>query len=167
MTEHTSVPVALHGPEATIVELATDGSPGMKVTVPFGFTIGEVIDKVLISALVDFSVQVETPNELVAEHVEIVFPVPDALNTGISPVTGRFKLSLSVMVIVDVNIPSAFTGPVPVIVEFATTAEPVLNSTVPPDTEMGVRRESVFIWAVVEAMVQVEEPLVLDDEQIP
>lgn len=74
--------------------------------------------------------------------------------------TGKFKLSFRVMVMVEVVVPSAVTGPVPVMVEFAATAEPVAKTTVPPVTATGVKRLRVFVWAVVEAREQIEIPLI-------
>ncbi len=51
------------------------------------------------------------------------------------------------MVTVDVAVPSATTGDVPVIVEFAATAEPAVKVTVPPVLTTGVAIASVLISA--------------------
>lgn len=63
--------------------MATEGAPGMKVTVPPVFETGEVIDSVFTSAFVDFKVQVDTPDVLVAVQALNVLLVPVALGTGI------------------------------------------------------------------------------------
>lgn len=55
--------------DALIVEFATTGAPAMKVTVPPVMTSGLVSESVFVSARSDFSVQVETPEAFVAEHV--------------------------------------------------------------------------------------------------
>lgn len=75
--------------------------------------------------------------------------------------------SLRVIVTVEVAVPSATTGDVPVIVEFAATAEPAVNVTVPPAFTTGVAIESVFTSATVEERVHVETPEAFDAEQTP
>lgn len=68
-----------------------------------------------------------------------------AENVGVSPDTGLFPASRRVMTMVEVVDPSAVTGPVPVIVEFAATAEPAVKTTVPSAFTTGVAIESVFV----------------------
>ena len=63
------VPSATTGDEPVIVETSELGGPGVKTTVPSAFTIGEVIMRVFASAVVEASVQVETPEAFVIEHV--------------------------------------------------------------------------------------------------
>ena len=71
------------------------------------------------------------------------------------------------MVTVDVAEPSATTGDVPVMLEFAATAEPAVKVTVLPVLETGESIESVFVSAMVEVMVQVEAPVASVAEQLP
>ncbi len=68
---------------------------------------------------------------------------------------------------VEVETPSAMTGPVPVIVVLAATGVPPMKMAVPPVFETGVRRFSVFASALVDLRVQVESPDVLEAEQFP
>jgi hypothetical protein len=63
-----------------------------------------------------------------------------------------------VIVTVEVAAPSAMTGVVPEIDELAATAAAEVNTTVPPIFETGVKRDRVFVSAVVELKVQVETP---------
>ena len=69
--------------------------------------------------------------------------------------------------IVEVATPSAMTGVVPVIEELAATAAAEVKTTVPSDFEIGVKRDSVFVSAVVELKVQVETPERLVTEHKP
>jgi hypothetical protein len=52
------------------------------------------------------------------------------------------------MVMVEVAIPFATTGPVPVILEFAATTVVGANTTVPPEKFIGVSNDKVFVSAV-------------------
>jgi hypothetical protein len=70
-------------------------------------------------------------------------------------------------VTVEVAVPSASTGLVPVIVDVATAGEPAIKVTVPSDFTTGVTIERVFTSAFVELIVQVETPLALVTEQAP
>ena len=81
------------------------------------------------------------------------------------PITGLEFVSIKVIVIVDVEDPSARTDPVPVIDELAAVATPATKDTVPPLSLMGVAIESVFVSALVEVIVQVETPEALVGEQ--
>jgi hypothetical protein len=152
-----------------MLELAATGAVDVKTTVPPTLTTGVAIDSVFVSALDDLSVQVETPETSVAEHVPMTFdePVSVALKVGTVPTTKLLFTSLRVMVIVEVEVPSAATGPVPVMLEFAATAEPALKTTVLPAFTTGVSIESTFDSAFVEARVQVETPEASVDEQVP
>jgi hypothetical protein len=73
--------------------------------------------------------------------------------------------SFRVIVMVESDEPSGFVGPVPVIVEFAATAVPAVNVTVPPVLETGVAMARVFTSALVDFTVQVETPLAFELEQ--
>lgn len=73
--------------------------------------------------------------------------------------------SRKVMVIVDVATPSATVVLVPEMLELAATGGPGSKTTVPSVLETGVRIESVFVSAVVEARVQVATPLTFVAEQ--
>lgn len=75
--------------------------------------------------------------------------------------------SLRVIVTVEVAVPSATTGDVPVIVEFAATAAPAVKVTVPPAFTTGVAIERVFTSATVDFNVHVEIPEASVEEQVP
>ena len=66
---------------------------------------------------------------------------------------------------VEVEVPSATTGPIPVMVEFAATGTPAVKVTEPSALETGVAMERVFVSAVEEARVQVEIPEAFETEQ--
>ena len=89
-----------------------------------------------------------------------------AKNAGDCPETGFRFASLRVMVMVEVSVLLATTGPEPVIVEFAATATPAEKRTVPPDLTTGVAIDKVLVSAVREARVQVEIPEALVTEQV-
>ncbi len=93
--------------------------------------------------------------------------VPDAVKVGTIATTGAFAESLSVIVTVDVATPFAVMVDVPEMEEFAATAEPDWNVTVPPVLVTGVLIESVFTSAVVDARVQVDVPAAVVDEHVP
>ena len=86
---------------------------------------------------------------------------------GVCPDTKLLFTSFSVMVITDVEEPSATTGVVPVIVEFAAIAEPAVKVTVVPALTNGVEIESVLTSALRELRVQVEIPEAFEAEHIP
>jgi hypothetical protein len=90
-----------------------------------------------------------------------------ALKVGTTPETALLEASLRVTVIVDVAVPSATTGVVPVIEELPATAEPAVKTTVEPAFTTGVAIERTFDSALVEARVQVEIPELSVDEQVP
>ena len=60
-----------------------------------------------------------------------------AENVGVKPTTGLLKMSLREMVTEDVAAPFATTGLVPMIPEFAATAEPEVKTTDPPALATG------------------------------
>ena len=90
-----------------------------------------------------------------------------ALNVGTVPLEAFPKASFSVIVIVEVDVPSAATGLVPTIDEVPATAAPPTNVTIPPDATTGVAIESVFTSALVDFKTQVETPLAFEIEQLP
>jgi hypothetical protein len=67
-----------------------------------------------------------------------VVAVSVAENVGVSPDTGLLDASLRVIVTVDVAVPLATTGPVPVIVELMAIAAPAVKVTVPSALMTGV-----------------------------
>ena len=71
------------------------------------------------------------------------------------------------MVTVEAAIPSAPTGPVPVIVEFAATGVPAKKLTVPSTLFTGAVILRVLISAFVEVSEQVLEPVAFVVEQAP
>ena len=74
-------------------------------------------------------------------------------------------MSLRVMVTVEVEAPSATTGPDPMIVEFAATGIPAVKITDPSALTTGVAIERILVSAVHEARVQLETPEALVTEQ--
>lgn len=165
----TDTPSALTGVVPTISELATEGAPAVNVTVPPAFIIGVAIERVLTSAFVDFRVQVDSPDALGAEQAPFTFidPVFVAEKVGVIAVTALLFASLKVIITVEVAIPSATTGPVPVINELAATAEPAEKITVPSTFTTGVTILRVFVSAFVDLRVQVEIPEAFELEQDP
>ena len=69
VTVEVALPLAVTGPVPVMLEFAASAVPAWKVTAPPVKVIGEVTCRVLASALVEESVQVETPDELVAAQV--------------------------------------------------------------------------------------------------
>ena len=88
-----------------------------------------------------------------------------APKVGVEPETGLLFISFKVIVTVEVAVPSATTGDVPVIVEVAATGVPAVNVTVPPALTNGVAIESVLTSALVDFIVQVEDPEASETEQ--
>jgi hypothetical protein len=169
VTVDVATPLARTGEVPVKVEFAATAGPGLKTTDPSVFTTGVAMDKILVSAFVDANVQVEIPEASVEEHAVIVLvdPVSVAVNVGIIPDTGLFEISLRVTVTVEVAAPSATTGLVPVIVEFAATAEAAVKITVPSALATGVAIDNVFVSAFNELRVQVATPEALVEEQTP
>ena len=62
-------PSALTGVVPRIVEVVALGLPGIKTTRPSAFETGVAIESVLLSAFVEESVQVETPEAFPAEQI--------------------------------------------------------------------------------------------------
>jgi hypothetical protein len=164
VTVEVAAPSATTGPVPVMVEVATAGAPAVKVTVPSAFTTGVAIDNVLISALVETRVHVATPLASVALQLPGVAPVPLAVKVGVVPTTALSLLSFKVTVTVEVATPSATTGPVPVMLEFAMEAASAVKVTVPSAFTNGVAIESVLISALVELKVQVASPEALVTE---
>jgi hypothetical protein len=151
--------LAISGPEPTIVEFPATAAPAVKVTVPSALLIGEVIESVFSSATVEANVQVAIPLASVALQDEAVLPVPEALKTGVVPTTTLLLASRKVTVTAEVATPSAVTGPVPVMVEFATAAAPAVKVMVPSDFTTGVAIARVLTSALVDFTVHVASPL--------
>lgn len=156
---------ATTGPVPVIVELATEAASAMKVTLPSVFETGVRIESVLISAFVEESVQVASPDALVAEQADNVLFVPVVPKVGVSPDTGLLVASRRVTVTVDVATPLATTGPVPVIVEFTATGVPAVKVIVPSVFATGVTMANVFTPESVDFAVQVDTPLAFVAEQ--
>lgn len=161
------VPLATTGDVPVIDEFAGSAIGDVKTTAPPIFTIGVAIERVLVSAVAEASVQLAIPSTEVAEQVPTVLLEPVAVKVGVWPGTGLLLESLSMMVIVEVAVPLATTGDVPVMEEFAGSAVGVVNTTLLPVFTIGVAIESVLVSAVSELKVQVEIPDVLEDEQVP
>lgn len=164
-----AVPSAVTGVVPVIEEFNATGAPAVNTTAAPALTIGLVSVRVLVSARVEESEQVETPetSEDVQAPYALVDPVSVAEKDGVTPARGLLLASFRVMVMTEVAVPSAFTGDVPVMEEFATAAPPGINTTLPSDFETGAVIESNFVSAVVEATVQVEIPETSVAEQGP
>ena len=151
------------GPDPVIVEVAIEALPALKTTVPPGVLIGEVMLKVLVSALLDFKVHVETPEAFPREQVLYTLLPPVFVAEKVGKILGTaFEFaSFKVMVMVDVLVPFAETGPVPVMVEVAVAGEPGTKMTLPPALTTGELMLKVLVSAWVEVKVQVETPRLL------
>ena len=89
-----------------------------------------------------------------------------AANTGTTEgYTALLKVSFRVMVTVEVAVPLAVMGLLPVMLEFPTTAAPPVKLTTPPVTAGEVKKR-VLVSATVDFKVQVETPKT-PDEQVP
>jgi hypothetical protein len=97
----------------------------------------------------------------------LLVPVSVAVKVGVDPDTVLPKASLRRMVTAEVADPSATTGELPVIVEFAALAAPAINVTGEPIFATGVTIESDFISATVDLSEQVETPEAFETEQDP
>lgn len=69
VTVDVAVPSATTGVVPEIVELTATAEPGVNTTVVPALTTGVTIERTLLSAYVEARVQVEIPDESVAEHV--------------------------------------------------------------------------------------------------
>lgn len=169
VTVDVATPFAMTGDVPVMVEFAATAEPGLNTTVEPVKAIGETRERIFDSAVVEARVQVETPDEFVAEQAPKVFVVPESVaeNVGVVPITALLLASFKVIVMVDVAEPSARTGVVPEIEEFATDAPPGVNTTLLPAFTTGVAIESVFVSATVELKVQVEIPNEVVAEQVP
>jgi hypothetical protein len=169
VTVEVDVPSATTGVVPEIVEFRATAAPAVKTTELPALTTGVSIERTLLSAVLDLSVQVETPEAFdeVQALITFVAPVSVAENVGTSPETKLLFISLRVIVMVDEAVPSATTGLVPVMVEFRATAAPAVKTVIPPAFITGVAIERVFDSALVDDRVQVEIPEALEDEQIP
>jgi hypothetical protein len=164
-----AVPSATTGVVPVIEEFTATAAPAVKTAVPPAFTTGVAIERTFDSALVEARVHVEIPDASVDEQVPYVFVVPVSVapKVGTIPETALFEASFKVIVTVEVAIPSATTGVVPVILELTATADPGVKTTVEPALTTGVAIERTFDSAFVEERVQVEIPEALDEEHVP
>ena len=96
------------------------------MTVPPTMVLGVRTVKILVSAVVEASVQVDTPEEFVTEHAPYVFALPLAVKVGVVPTKELLFASFNVMVMVEVLIPSFSTGPEPVMELCELSAGPVI-----------------------------------------
>lgn len=164
VTVEVALPLATTGPEPVMVEFAATGVPAVNVIVPSVFATGVTIANVFTPESVELAVQLETPLAFEALQTPKVLPVPDKLKVGVVPLTGLLKASSKVTVIVEVALPSATTGLVPVMVEVAAAMAPAVKVTVPSAFVTGVAIERVFVSAFVDVSVQVATPLTLVTE---
>ena len=165
MTVEVATPFAVIVVVPEIDEFAATAEPDWNVTVPPAFVIGVLIESVFTSAVVDASVHVDVPAAVDELHVPYTLFVPVAENVGTMPETLLLFASLRVIVTVDVEVPSGFTGDVPVIVEFAATAAPAVNTIPVPDFATGVTIAGVLVSAFVDLSVHVEVPVASVTEQ--
>ena len=154
------------GPVPVMVEFNATAAPAVKVMALPVLIIGVAKAMVLISALVDLKVHVETPLASVEEQVPRVLPVPVDEKVGTVPATGLLLESLNVIVTVEVAVLSATTGEVPTMVEFATDGAPAVKVTVPPSLVTGKVSCKVLTPATVDCMVHVDTPLASPTVQV-
>lgn len=151
--------------EADNVELAAIGGPAMKVTdvVTPANPEGVAILSVFACATVEAMVPVATPEAFVTAAGWVsVFPVPVAAKVVETPLTGLPFASISVIVTVEVDEPSAvmpLDGEA-AIVEFAARGVPATKATVALTVEnpLGEAMLTVLIAATVEERVPVVWP---------
>jgi hypothetical protein len=169
VTVDVATPSATAGVVPVMVEFAATAAPAVKVTVPSTLVTGEVIERFFTSAVLDASVQFEIPLAFVTLQAPYTFvaPVSVAEKVGVTPDTGLLKASMMAMLTVEVALPFASTGPVPVIVDVAATGDPLVNVTVPPIFVNGEVMERVLISAFVDFKIQVESPLTSVELQVP
>jgi hypothetical protein len=74
-----ATPSAVTGVVPEIVVVVDDAEPAMKLVVPPAFATGVTIERVFSSALVDFKVQVETPEASVELHPPYTLVVPPSV----------------------------------------------------------------------------------------
>ncbi len=94
-------------------------------------------------------------------------PVLVAPKVGVCPGTALLFTSRRVMVTVEVETPSAVTGPVPAMVDVVALGAAAVNTTVPPVTAVGEVSWRVFVSATREASVQLATPAAFDAEHVP
>ena len=78
-------PLAITVEVPVIVEFAATATSAVKMTLPSALTTGVAIERILVSALRELRVQVDTPKESVTEHrlFSFVPPVLVAENVGV------------------------------------------------------------------------------------
>ncbi len=102
-TVEVETPSGGTGPTPLMSELVAIGVPATNSTVPSDLKNGVAILRVLISALVDLSVQVEIPLAFGTLQVVWVLPEPVVVKVGaLPPETGLLYKSLIVIVMVEV-----------------------------------------------------------------
>ena len=69
VTAEVATPLATTGPVPVMVEFKATAAPAVKITVPSVFETGVTIERVLVSAVNEFKVQVETPEAFEREQV--------------------------------------------------------------------------------------------------
>jgi len=151
--------------EATIVEFAADARPGLKTTVPVTEPrpAGEAMLRVLVSAPVEAIVPLVCPEALVTDAGwTSELPVPVAAKVAVVPEIRLLFESRSVIVTVEVVVPSAETFVLgeAEIVEFVAEGAPAVKVTavVAVLNPAGVAMLIVFASATVERTVPVACP---------
>jgi propanediol dehydratase small subunit len=69
VTVEDAAPLAITGPEPVMVEFTATADPAVKITVPSVLATGVTIERVLVSAVAELKVQVETPEAFETEQV--------------------------------------------------------------------------------------------------
>lgn len=163
VTVEVEDPFATTGEVALIEEFAARADPAVnKAEVESPAKL--LTEIVLFSATVELTVQVETPDPLVAEQALTVFPVPPTDKVGIKPLTGLLFASLTVTVTVEVAEPFATTGEVAEISELAARAGPWTNVLEVP-SPLILETSIDLTSALVELIVHVETPEAFVAEQ--
>ena len=144
--------------DAVMVELPEVAAPAMKATVVVAaIPAGAVIEKVLVSAVVDFTVNHATPEASDVRDAGVMVLLEPVLAKVTVPLGTRLLFaSLSVIVTLDTEVPSATTVPDPVaaIVVVAEAGTP--GPTTMPVVKQAVVRPcevSVALRNIVSALV--------------
>ncbi len=158
VTADVADPSARTGPVALMDEFRATADPDSNTTVPPVLTTGVAIAKVFVSPVVEARVQVEIPPVFDEEQVSRVLLDPVEVKVGTTPDTGFELASLSVIVMVEVEIPSGFTGPEPVMLDVAASTIPAVKTIAGPAFTIGVAIDGILLSAFVDLSVQVAMP---------
>ncbi len=122
---------------------------------------GDEIPIVLISSIVDLTAPVDIPDELLDEPWVIVFPVPDTVKMGLTPLIAFPFASLRVRVMAARSVLLAFTAPLDTTrVDLVASGAPAKKVTdlLLNEARAGLARLTVLVSAIVDARLLVNSP---------